>query len=91
MKLDSSSSQRSAASSEVKPCGPIWLAARRHLAVDEPDHRVRELRVVLDEAFLCGRPLGRFLLVEEAGLREGADEVVQPVPAAPHVVDQPRP
>ena len=67
------------------------VGARRRLAVDQPDHRVGELRVVLDQAFLRGRPLGRLLLVEQPGLREGADQVVQPVTAAPHMVDQPRP
>ena len=65
MKLDSSSSQRSARSREGKPCVPETAGPGGRLALDQPHHGVGQVRVRADQPLLRGRPLHRVLLVHQ--------------------------
>ena len=89
MKLDSSSSQRSAASSEGKPCAAELAGPGRHLAVDHagPPRRPAPRSCGSGAPARPTRSAG-VLLVRETRLGEGPYDVVQPVAAAAHMVDE---
>ncbi len=71
--------------------GPEAVGAGGRTAVDQPDHRVGQLRVGADQPLLGRAALARLLLVHQTVVRKAVHEGVQAVALAAHMLDQPRP